>query len=205
MRAIRPVSVVIALVLVASGAAYASTPEEKAVYRTEALALTQQTRVLEGQADTARESARLNFQFALVGADGLEDQSDSREISAYQKWLQGGAPKKAQANLLYEQARGVELEAFEFGVRAQLADLRAENARARAARFRSSAEALLASGADNETKNVASTMKQRAFAEDSTANRLTNLANSMRSQQTNATKRANNLRTQAATLEATTP
>lgn len=31
------------------------------------------------------------------GADGLEDQSDAREIGAYQKWLQGGASSRSRA------------------------------------------------------------------------------------------------------------
>jgi hypothetical protein len=205
MRTLRPVIIVLGLVLIAGGTAYAATPEEQAIFRAEAQALTEQTRGLEQQADTSRAQAKGSFLSSLAGADGLEDQANAREIGAYQRWLQGGAPKKAQANLLRESARALRLEAYDLGVQSGSTDFRAANARSRAAQFRAAAEALLASGADAETKAIAKDMTQQAAAEDRDGKRLESESASLLRKKASLEKRADAITVRAVELEASTP
>jgi hypothetical protein len=167
--------------------------------------LTEQGQSLQGQADTALENAKQSYVFGLTGADGLEDQADVRQIFAYQKWLQGGAPKKAQANLLRESARSVQLDAYELGVRAELTDLRAESARSRERQFHAAAEALLASGADAETRSIARDMHQQGDAEGRRANVLENESATLLRRQESTEERADRLIARAVELEATSP
>jgi len=205
MRTWRPIMLVLGLVMIAGGTAFAATPEEQAVFRAEALALTQQAQVLEQQADASRAQAKGNFLFSLAGADGLEDQSNVREIGAFQKWLQGGAPKKAQANLLRESARALRLEAYDLGVQSGSTDLRAANSRSRAAQFRAAAEALLASGSDAETKAIAKDMTKQATVEDRNGTRLENESESLLRKKAAIEKRADATTARAVELEASTP
>jgi hypothetical protein len=205
MRTLRPVIIVIGLVLVAGGTAYAATPEEQAAFREEARKLTEQVRGLEGQADTGLEQTGQIYLAEFRKVDGLEDQADLREVTAYQWWLQGGAPKKAQASLFHESARALQLEAFDFGVRAEIAAIRAESARFREARFRAGAETLLAGAPDAEARAVAREMTQQANAEAREANSLENESEVLLRRQASTNERANVLIERAEALEATNP
>jgi hypothetical protein len=205
MRTLRPVIIVLGLVLVAGGTAYAATPEEQAVFREDARKLTEQVRGLEGQADTALEQTKQIYLAELRKVDGLEDQADLREVVAYQKWLQGAAPKKAQASLLHESARALLLEAHELGLRAEIVKIRAASARARESHFRTGAAAVLASGTDAETRSIAREMTQQANSETREANALENEAETLLRREENTKQRADALIKRAAELEASTP
>jgi hypothetical protein len=205
MRTLRPVIIVLGLVLVAGGTAYAATPEEQAVFREDARKLTEQVRGLEGQADAGLEQAKQIYLAEFRKVDALEDQADLREVMAYQKWLQGAAPKKAQASLLHESARALLLEAHEFGVRAAIADIRAESARSRETQFRAGAAALLAGSTDAETRSIAREMTQQANTEAREANALENEAEALLRREEYTKQRADALIARAAELEASTP
>jgi hypothetical protein len=205
MRTIRPIMIVLGLVLIAGGTAYAATPAEQAAYRAEAKALSEQARGLDQQANTGLGLTGQIYLAEFRKVDALQDQADTRRVLAYQKWIQGAAPKQAQASLYRESARSLQLEAFDFGARAGILDIRAASARSREARFRAAAAALLASGSDAETKAVARDMTQQASAEARDANSLENESASLLRRQVSTKKRADALTAKAMELEASIP
>ncbi len=204
MRTIRPVMIVLGLVLIAGGTAYAATPEEQAVFREDARKLTEHARSQEQQVDGALVTSKLIFISEFKKADGVQDQADVKLAMAYQKWFQGKAPKKAQASLLRESARGLQLEAFELGVRAVIIDQRAGSARAREGLYRTAAAALLDSSDPDDTA-VSKEMTQQANAEGRDAKSLENESKSLIRQQASTNKRADSLIARAVELEATSP
>ncbi len=205
MRTLRPVILVLGLVLIAGGTAYAATPEEQAAYRAQARALTEQARSFDQQSFISLDLASQIFLAEFRKVDALQDQADNRRVTAYQKWLQGGAPKQAQASLLRQSARSLQLEASNIGTSAALTDIRAASPRARANQYRAGAEALLAGTPDAETKAIARELNQQAVAEDREAKRLENESKALRKKQESTTKRADSLMARAVELEASSP
>ena len=205
MRTIRPIMIVLGLVLIAGGTAYAATPEEQAAFRAEARPLSEQARSLDQQSAAAMEQTKQIYLHEFRKAINLADQADVRRTLAYQKWLQGAAPKKGQAELLRQSARSLQFEAFDFGVRAGVLVEQVKSARGRETRYRALAAALLAGSPDAETKAVARELTQQAGAEARDANALENESESLLRRQESTNKRADALTARAVELEATSP
>lgn len=171
MVRLRVVSVLLGLALVATtaGVAAALTPEQEAALRAQAISLTEAARALEASADISRENAAVALALEFSKADGLEDQADFKRISALGDWLQLGDVKQVKASELRESARALLVDAFQYGVLAVLADMRAENERARAGWQRTTAAALLASGSDAATLAAAKALNKEAERDDKDA------------------------------------
>jgi hypothetical protein len=197
--------IVLGLILIAGGTAYAATPEEQAAFRAEAQLLSTDARGLDQLAIPSLEQSKVIYLNELKKADGFQDQADTRRMLAYQKWFQGAAPKKAQASLYREDARSLQLEAYDYGVRAAIIDMRAQSARAREGNLRAAAAALLVGTPDAETRAVARELNTQASAEGRDANSLENESEGLVRRQVSTLKRADALTARAIDLEASTP